>query len=184
MSSIIPCTCSAPHILSQPGTPCLVEILSPSPDSLFLRSKRYGLVTPLSSHNSSPSLPLNSEKNEDTAGAQLGSAFQYYIPHISSNSVDYYTDASWAAFDMRDANERAETEAMLLDDFDLPFVDEEDFNYYPGRSPRPLYVAVGARMEESLVSGLKVEQAQKGKSQRFRLREMVGGLAKRMSCRQ
>ncbi|KAF2446854.1 hypothetical protein P171DRAFT_240449, partial [Karstenula rhodostoma CBS 690.94] len=190
ISSIIPCTCSDPHILSHPGKPCLVEILSPSPESLFRRSKRYGLVSPLSSRSSSSSLSSDSVE-EEVEHAQDGPAFRYYLPHISSNSVDYYTDASWVAFDMRDANERAETEEMLLGDFDLPFVDEDDFNYYPGKSLRPLSAAEDASAGESLVLGDELEEAEAVKSVRlvekvrrkFGLRDRVGRLSMKLSCK-
>jgi hypothetical protein len=129
---------------------------------------------------------MEEEAAEDTQDVGI---FQYYLPHISSKNEDHY--ASWVAFDMRDANEQAETEEMVLNDFDLPFVEEDDFNYYPGRSPRPLYTADIATTEESLMLGDELVTELSVKSNKLaektrhwsRLREMMVKLTKRMSCK-
>ncbi|KAL5384236.1 hypothetical protein DPSP01_005381 [Paraphaeosphaeria sporulosa] len=198
ITSIIPCTCSDPSILNQPGKPCLVAILYPSPESLFRRSKRYGLVSPLRSRNSSASLSLESVKDdveEEAMDVQDALSFQYYLAPISTDSADHYTDASWVAFDMRGAHERAETEEMLLGDFYLPFVDKDNFNYYPERSPRPLGAV---SMEENLVLKDRLEEVKSEKlvekvqevkvvekaRRKSRLKEMMTRLAKNLSCKQ
>jgi hypothetical protein len=74
------------------------------------------------------------------------------MPHISSSSIDFYTDASWIAFDLRESNEQEETEEMLINDIDLPFVQEDDFNYYPELSPR-VHGPSSAVADESPVLG-------------------------------
>lgn len=74
--------------------------------------------------------------NESVVQVHDALVFQYYMPQISSSSRNFYTDTSWVAFDLIQPNEHAETEKTLLDDMNLPFVQEDDFNYYPQLSPR------------------------------------------------
>lgn len=112
-------------------------------------------------------------------------SFQYYLPHASTDSTDQYADASGIAFSRRDVEERAEMEEMLLEGFDLPFVDEDDFNYYPERSPRPLC----AVSTESLVAGDSMKEVESGETaesakRRLKFREAVVGLAKKLTCKQ
>ncbi|KAF1951049.1 hypothetical protein CC80DRAFT_553714 [Byssothecium circinans] len=66
-------------------------------------------------------------------GTPICSVFpiQYYLPHVSTDCTDVYTTDDWVAYDMREPDEEAETEALILDDVDLPFIDEESFSYYP-----------------------------------------------------
>ncbi|KAL5420741.1 hypothetical protein PMIN04_006232 [Paraphaeosphaeria minitans] len=168
IASIIPCTCSGPSILTQPGKPCLVEILSPSPASPFRRSKRYGLVSPMSSHSNSNSSSSNN-RSRSTSSASLSlaesleedgeeeaveiedaRAFQDYLPRFRFHDMERCIGAAWAAWEMWDANERGEMAEMRLGGFALPFVNEGDFNYYPSGSPRPLSAVI---TEESLTLG-------------------------------
>jgi hypothetical protein len=42
--------------------------------------------------------------------------------------------AEWVAYDMPEVNEQAKTEELVardLKDYDLPFIGEDDFKYYP-----------------------------------------------------
>ena len=57
--------------------------------------------------------------------------FHCYMSHISSSTTDFYTDSHWDAYDIDDADELAETEKAILDDMELPFIYNDDFNYYP-----------------------------------------------------
>jgi hypothetical protein len=72
--------------------------------------------------------------------------FNYYLPHISDSTTDFYTDVDWVAYDLTEPNEQAETEALWLDmdstsegAVDLPFIAEDDFNYYPSPAELPYH---------------------------------------------
>jgi hypothetical protein len=158
-------------------------------DSLSRHSKRYGLVSPVSRNIESFSFHSAKEEfPEDTKDAEES---QYSFPSTSSHSEGHY--APWIVFDMCDASQQAETEEVVLDDFDLPYVEEEDFNYYPERSPRPqqLYIAGMAATEESLIlrNDLKMSQPMKSNMlaektrHKFKLRETMVKLAQRLSCK-
>jgi hypothetical protein len=53
---------------------------------------------------------------------------------------------------MCEANEQAETEELMARDYELPFIYEDDFNYYPETSELP-YNECMASTQESLVLG-------------------------------
>jgi len=71
--------------------------------------------------------------------------FHYYLPHISSSSTDFYTESDGTAHDFVQPNEQAETEALWLSpdspagSLELPFIAEDDFNYYPEPAELPYH---------------------------------------------
>lgn len=136
ISDAIPCTCSESHIIAQPGTPCLIDVLSPSANSRLRRPKRLGSVTPVSYRsvstisNSLSSVEESEEENQHDAVSSI-----YYSLNSSDNSIDH-PESPRVASEIHEAVGQADSKKPLLDDFDLPFVQDDDFNYYPERSPR------------------------------------------------
>ncbi|KAF1978021.1 hypothetical protein BU23DRAFT_654241 [Bimuria novae-zelandiae CBS 107.79] len=150
---IIPCTCSDSHIIAPPGMPCLADILKPPtpiPESVCPPSKRSSRSTPI---NDPPSPTSRWSKRtesfhsieEPQVERQDDLAFCYYLPRISSTTKDHYTDAPWVAFDVRKSDEQTESEEM---EFDLPFVQDKDFQYYPRKNSQ-VHGPEAARKEES-----------------------------------
>ncbi|KAJ4297546.1 hypothetical protein N0V90_005438 [Kalmusia sp. IMI 367209] len=79
----------------------------------------------------------------------------------SHNSTYSYRDASWVVYNMLEPNEKVENKKTLNDDFELPFIRDDDFNYYPKLNPRPHGPYSNEEMaptEESLVLGKAVKR--------------------------
>lgn len=133
---IIPCTCSDSHIIAQPGTPCLVDVLSPPSDSLLRHYEMKGLHTSFSQLNDSTSSISFVSANETAEAASEPPKFQYDVLYSPDGSSEHNTDVSCVASEMRDANGKSEKEEMLFYNFNLPLVKDSDFNYYPERISR------------------------------------------------
>lgn len=103
-------------------------------------------------------------------------SFQYYLPHISNSDVDLYTTQDWVAYDMREPNEQAETEQLIVADLELPFIREEEFNYYPETCRDQKDRSVRSTDKESLVLRGKVWRARlvkEGPDVEFWLEKMI-----------
>ena len=104
--------------------------------------------------------------------------------------MDHYTDVSWIAFGSREPDEQVETEDMLFNDIDLPFVQGDDFNCYPERSPRvhgPSPVVVESPVLGKVVTVAEKEETARGieKKERinFDLRRMARKVARRLGLK-
>lgn len=94
--------------------------------------------------------------SNSTASSQEA-VFQYYLPHISNSTSDFYTATDWVAYDMRDIHDQENTKQPIVAQLELPFIHEDDFNYYPTPSDLP-YDENIASTEEGLVSGRKLKR--------------------------
>ena len=114
--------------------------------------------------------------------------FQYYLPHISTSTDDLYTVADWIAYDMREDPEELVAGDFAAYMYDLPFIGEDDFHYYPKPCEVPYnddmavtedrFVLEGELKEISLVrkkrwEGLWLERAVSKLLRRIRLKNLV-----------
>lgn len=123
--------------------------------------------------SASTSRPLSSSSWSSAASTFLeqpapGWHFQYYLPHISNSSADFYTSQDWVAYDMREASEQVETETLIAGDLDLPFIHEDDFNYYPATADE-LSCASGfsTDTDESLLAGRRLKRTKLAKKKEW-----------------
>ncbi|KAF1999170.1 hypothetical protein P154DRAFT_602012 [Amniculicola lignicola CBS 123094] len=153
-SQVLPCGCLRSHVL--------ISQLSPIPESTSLHAESTTSSASLSSTTTSsspglhrPNSPLYCPQPPLKTQFRKTCEFHYYLPHVSSSTSDLYSSSEFVAFgindsnngnDIIDANDTFEppTSPTYSDEFyetvegvrsllELPYIGDEDFEYYPRR---------------------------------------------------
>lgn len=115
--------------------------------------------------NSRPGFDFDFDFTSKAAPVGKTYRFHYYLPHISTSTTAFYTENDDMTTDLTEPNEQAETEALWLspcspdsnaESMELPFIAEDDFNYYPEPEELPYH----SSDEEWLIETKEREQKQ------------------------
>ncbi|KAF2190588.1 hypothetical protein K469DRAFT_721489 [Zopfia rhizophila CBS 207.26] len=107
--------------------------------------------------------------------------FNYYLPHISDSITDFYTEQYFMVFDV---NGDEEVEKGTAEQLELPFIHEDDFQYYPSTTDFGSQFSDSTdESPETRVSLTRARLTKKGAREEFRLERMMEKLVKKLSMR-
>ncbi|KAF2273312.1 uncharacterized protein EI97DRAFT_445049 [Westerdykella ornata] len=179
-SDVLPCGCLRSTLFQALSSVPITELPAYPSTTASFSSTAPGRITPVSSSSGPPSTPTSLHRSStsftdfssvfsppDTAFSPVSTGedetptyhWQYYIPHISTSTSDYYTDCSWIAFDVvrpqtgtsgcflkgeteaeaeQSPEERIQMAQGMLspiprtpEEVELPEIGDDEFEYYP-----------------------------------------------------